>query len=79
MQPQQIALASPQSYCSLPRDAGSQRAAKVKLALQKPKDLALPDASITAHDLRGDKRDVQGLNWIELTGRTAPQGRPTCL
>ena len=59
--------------------AGSQGGAKVKLALERRKDLGLPRGSITIDDLRGDKRDIQGINWIELTGRTAAHGRSTRL
>lgn len=59
--------------------AASQGGAKVTLALERRKDLGLPRGSITADDLRGDKRDIQGINWIELTGRTAAEGRSTRL
>lgn len=55
--------------------AGSHDGTKVKLALERRKDLGLPRGSIKIDDIRGDKRDIQGINWIELTGRTAAQGR----
>ena len=68
-----------QSASLLLEMAGSQGGAKVKLALERRKDLGLPRGFITIDDLRGDKRDIQGINWIDLTGRTAAQGRSTRL
>lgn len=46
---------------------GSQGGAKVKLALERREDHGLPRESKTMDDLRSDKRDIQGINYIELT------------
>lgn len=58
---------------SLPsRELPSQNSAerlRPQLALERQKDLGLPRGSITVDDLRGDERDMQGINWIELRGR----------
>lgn len=43
---------------------------KYKLAAEKWHLEGLPKKPITVDDLRGDKRDFQGLNWIEMTGWT---------